>query len=1065
MKIEKLEIKNITSIEYADIDFTKDPLKNEHLFSICGETGSGKSTLLDAIVMALYAQTPRFSKKGNSSPKVKKKEEKYEELDVNDIRNTLRQDCQEGFVKVDFIGNDNQRYYSKVVMNKKKNDKIKIECELKKDNGDIIEFEKNKEIIGLTYDQFVKTVILPQNEFSQFLKSDYNTKINILEKLTNTEIYNKIGNKIKDKFDTCKTEKTALQNSIDAVKMELLDNIDEVKQQKNNFEEQKIKQDKQIKEIEYKKNWLQKRNSLKNELSSLEQKLENLKNLELEINSIKEELENVQLINKDIIPDYEKLRNLESIIQLEERKKDDKEKEIEKNRNEVLEQLIKKQKEIDKLFKEFNSRVDKSNPFINNYEKIREVYIQYKTKKEEKEIYLETQKERFNEKNEEVLKVLNDIKEIEEVLSKESIPEDINGQVDKLKNHKKNAEELNNKIDELYRNVKKIRENNEELEKVNKTINNNKKELEEQESNKKKYILFRDDIKELRNSIVKNERCPVCGSKDHPYLNNPELIQKELEKLSESSENNYDIVVEKIKEIEQEIQNNTSIKDNFNNKIQRLKGQLEKIIEDIKKEEQTIPFEVKIEDYDFINDTANNIETSINNIKDSIKNFIEEQTDEEKRLKKIIEWSEELKEKESDKENLQKELKSLNADIQTETANYEEICNNYNKLDIEIKDINKNLMAIWEDKDIEAEKINDIINSNRIELINKQTINNNSISEIQKKISKIEGELSAVIDNIEKNKTELNYINKKLINSINNYNKEHPSFSLDINTLNEIKDTYNETWERESNNKINEYYSEFHNVNGRYEEKCSEFAKHNNDINKPLENQTEELLNNEIIELNRSNEKLTQNIFELHGKITIHESKNKEYTAKIIELEEVDRRFKYLSILNSYLGGNKNEVSFFKKLVQECMLDILIKNANKKLNDLSSRYEIQKNINKTNSANYITFNIIDKEMANQVRPIEGLSGGETFIVSLGLALGLTSIITRKLPIDIMFIDEGFGSLDGATLEDVLATLNELSRDRKIGIISHLDIIKERISTQICLEKQGNGRSKVIIKSK
>ena len=104
-------------------------------------------------------------------------------------------------------------------------------------------------------------------------------------------------------------------------------------------------------------------------------------------------------------------------------------------------------------------------------------------------------------------------------------------------------------------------------------------------------------------------------------------------------------------------------------------------------------------------------------------------------------------------------------------------------------------------------------------------------------------------------------------------------------------------------------------------------------------------------------------------------------------------------------------------------------------------------------------------MANQVRPIEGLSGGETFIVSLGLALGLTSIITRKLPIDIMFIDEGFGSLDGATLEDVLATLNELSRDRKIGIISHLDIIKERISTQICLKKQGNGRSKVIIKSK
>lgn len=1064
MKIEKLEIKNITSIEYADIDFTKDPLKNEHLFSICGETGSGKSTLLDAIVMALYAQTPRFSKKGNSSPKVKKKEEKYEELDVNDIRNTLRQDCQEGFVKVDFIGNDNQRYYSKVVMNKKKNDKIKIECELKKDNGDFIEFEKNKEIIGLTYDQFVKTVILPQNEFSQFLKSDYNTKINILEKLTNTEIYNKIGNKIKDKFDTCKTEKTALQNSIDAVKMELLDNIDEVKQQKNNFEEQKIKQDKQIKEIEYKKNWLQKRNSLKNELSSLEQKLEKLRDSEEEFNKIKEKLDNVQLINKEIIPNYNKLIELKKELEEDERNKKETE-DIEKNKKEILEVLSKEETEINELIDDLNHKEEQSSPFIKKYEKISVEYNQYKGKKEEKENNLENQLNDYRNKEAEFSELLSDIEKAKEELSKESIPEDINGQIIKLINHKNNAEELYYKIDELYRNVKKIRKNNEELEKINELINYKERELKEQESNKKKYILFRDDIKELRNSIVKNERCPVCGSKEHPYINNPELIQKELEKLSESSENNYDIVVEKIKEIEQEIKNNSNEKEELNGNKYVLKGQLEKILEDIKKKEQNIPFEFKIEDYDFINDTANNIETSINNIKDSIKNFIEEQTDEEKRLKKIIRWSEELKEKESNKENLQKELKSLNEKIQSETADYEEICNNYNKLETEIKDINQKLVGIWDNENIDAKEINNIIKEKRTELINNQAENKNKISEIQKIISKIEGELSAAVNSIEKNKSELNDINEKLINSINNYNKEHPSFSLDINTLNEIENKYDDVWVQENNNKIHKYNSEFNNVKGRYDQKRIDIENHNNDKNKPLENQTEESLNNELDKLNDSNKELTKKILELHDKIKVHELKNKEYTETLTKLEKIEKDFKYLSILNGYLGGNKTDVSFFKKLVQECMLDILIKNANKKLNDLSSRYEIQKNINKTNSANYITFNIIDKEMANQVRPIEGLSGGETFIVSLGLALGLTSIITRKLPIDIMFIDEGFGSLDGATLEDVLATLNELSRDRKIGIISHLDIIKERISTQICLEKQGNGRSKVIIKSK
>ena len=106
--------------------------------------------------------------------------------------------------------------------------------------------------------------------------------------------------------------------------------------------------------------------------------------------------------------------------------------------------------------------------------------------------------------------------------------------------------------------------------------------------------------------------------------------------------------------------------------------------------------------------------------------------------------------------------------------------------------------------------------------------------------------------------------------------------------------------------------------------------------------------------------------------------------------------------------------------------------------------------------------IIAMEMGDDIRPVTSLSGGESFLASLALALGLSSLAARDVRIDSLFIDEGFGTLDHRTLQLVLDTLDTLqSTGRKVGIISHVSGIAERVGYRVDVRARGQGRSAVI----
>lgn len=177
-----------------------------------------------------------------------------------------------------------------------------------------------------------------------------------------------------------------------------------------------------------------------------------------------------------------------------------------------------------------------------------------------------------------------------------------------------------------------------------------------------------------------------------------------------------------------------------------------------------------------------------------------------------------------------------------------------------------------------------------------------------------------------------------------------------------------------------------------------------------------------------------------------------EHSAKTQALAEREKELESWTLLRALIGSHDG--SKFRKFAQGISLDILTHHANKHLSQLSERYRMQRQKN-----GELTLEIIDLYQANCTRPMASLSGGESFLASLALALGLSDLAGRNVQIDSLFIDEGFGALDADALDTAISTLETLhQRNKTIGIISHIDLLKERIATKIHVRRLSAGTS-------
>lgn len=226
MIIEKITLCNLTSIRGEQtIDFTREPLRSAGLFAITGDTGSGKSTILDAICLALYGRAPRFDDaERQPSASLKNADDESPRLQAGDPRNILRRGEREGYAIVEFSTHDGSRYEAAWRLRKKRTGTIDRASRSlrrlspKKETIDEREIATRlPEIIGLDYLQFSRTVLLAQNSFANFLKAKRGDKSALLEKLTGTEIYGSISQKIYQLTDEARRSKEAVENQITGI--------------------------------------------------------------------------------------------------------------------------------------------------------------------------------------------------------------------------------------------------------------------------------------------------------------------------------------------------------------------------------------------------------------------------------------------------------------------------------------------------------------------------------------------------------------------------------------------------------------------------------------------------------------------------------------------------------------------------------------------------------------------------------------------------------------------------------------------------------------------------------
>lgn len=189
-------------------------------------------------------------------------------------------------------------------------------------------------------------------------------------------------------------------------------------------------------------------------------------------------------------------------------------------------------------------------------------------------------------------------------------------------------------------------------------------------------------------------------------------------------------------------------------------------------------------------------------------------------------------------------------------------------------------------------------------------------------------------------------------------------------------------------------------------------------------------------------------------KRTLRESAKtaRQLHAQMQEIEKQKEELGRWQILHNLIGSADGKK--YRNFAQGLSFDILIKHANRQLQKMSDRYVLRRN-----PGQVLELNVIDYYQAGEIRSTANLSGGESFIVSLALALGLSAMASRKVRVDSLFLDEGFGALDGDVLDTALNTLAEIQQEGKlIGLISHVPALKERISTQIQVLPQSGGRS-------
>ncbi|MGO2359028.1 AAA family ATPase [Mesonia sp.] len=1003
MKILKLQFKNINSLKGEhEVDFTKAPFVQNNLFAITGPTGSGKTTLLDVISLALFNQVPRLGRMSNTEV-VKKgailtrnQSEAYAQVTYSCAQGKF---CSRWEISTARTGNlrDYQMFLSDLVTNSS--------LDLKKLDVPT----KNEELIGLNYEQFIKSVVLAQGDFAKFLQVKKDERGELLEKITGTGIYRELG---KLAYFTYK---------------EMEKGIHEQKMKINTIEEQLIPE----------KEYTEKSSQAKNQKTNQEQLQKKIALLQLQIkdkNDLTKLLDAQQGLlqqqekNKTQWQDFEKEKGL-ALKKHQDLQGFTEEIHQWKNDTKQLNDFQKKKEEYQKSLQELKTKIQENkNRFLrifgleitdtnfqerlNNYkQKLRALYekrgsilSEYKglgknIGLELKEFQIELniqnpqetlqQVERFILQNKEESESLKTRYSFADSTSVELEQEKIQLQLKQIRTAERSSleiEEIKKEVDKLTKELTANKANITDFPAQIEGLGQQEKLLSAQleaKENAKKVVDLQKKLEDYRKDLQPETPCPLCGSQEHPYATH--LPQ---------TENDLELGIKKLRSDVKECQQ----------QLTKIKTQLEETTKKNKQLEESISskqeqFKTKKESY------QNAFRAHLKQWEERSFSDLEEELN--AKYKALHDFGK-LQQHELQLEKNRKALHEL-ADLLAQGTEVKEAIREH-----------------YQGVDFEAE-----------------------ISDLEQGYLRTQQNISLLIKNKAENENALNQLDGQ---------HQHRSSNL-LNNLTQLK--YSSIFEATKNllphllvNQYQEEKQQLKNLEISLQTRLKESKKQEETLNEKVVKQAlselETSLETQHVQLQKVEEELSelQRILKNQEEYQITIKKLKE---KISEQLKVNKRWE---ILNQLIGDAKGKK--FNDYAQDLTLSQLLILANKRLVLLTDRYKMDKPLTDEDDS----LVAIDEHMGGQRRSVKTLSGGETFLLSLALALALSDFASRNVEINSLFIDEGFGTLDPETLDQTLDTLEVLQAksSKMIGVISHVASLKERIATQIQLSQNGQGYS-------
>ncbi|WP_414046496.1 AAA family ATPase [Macrococcus equi] len=1018
MRPNRLTLKAFGPFKHVTIDF--DQLKNNKLFLISGKTGAGKTTLFDGIMYALFGEASTSDRDEAFLRNINATDQEPTEVIYNfNIKNKQYEIYRDlPFVKT---GNKTKRATQLSVFEIVDGEKIMLASGLTAGK------EAIRSIVKLDANQFRKIFILPQGEFKSLLVAGSKEKTDILRTLFDTSKIQKISQQLKEKVQKEKNAMLAIEAELN-VHFCLFNDL---------YLGEHLSHAEKCQQIE---GALAK---LQNEVDTGTQSLdimmkkheERSKNFQsaYELNQNIAQLQSVKNDFTVLIQDEEKItkqqEDLKYLLQLVHYQAtvEDLNQSLENNQRDeqLLKELQAKFQEQSTEFNDFLAKFEAHSKLKEEIDKKNHYIIKNERFSSDKYQNLETDIKNLHEKIE-ILK--NDIKSMDKrIVEIKALQHELDT-LEKL-NFESDLElgTINNQIEQMSVYIESIRKLQNKIHRMtdaydnSKDLNAKRKNISEQLHLLQRGEAVQDieQINGIRASLNVGEKCPVCGNHittldDDSHIEAHQL-QIELAKINDQIAEHHmklNIYLEDLEQLhEAEV---------ISSHIQSV-TEINKLIAELTIDNLNV---------DAINQLINKLEILFKQIEVEIKNKVHEKLNVIETQNELSSHKQALHSKIKDVDELAKFLATMESQLIKNESDYENLI-----------DIQKSFK--------EETQVDDytIFIKQYEQYQHEVTEFNHQFKLLDRKVNNSEKELSILEQNIKHTEQQIDASR----NSIERLNSRLEQFNIPEN----IKVQY-------ADNDISKTISSFERENKKYFEQKLTLENEIDRLNKLIAGRSPQNL--DVLEEDLNKQKQHIDTFRSNLTATREQLKtyHRHYTQlieKLSEFEENMDEVRSIILLSDALNGNNPQKIDIETYVLIYYLEQTLLLANVRLRKMTSnRYELRRRIEKKGGGKQgLVIDVYDYN-ANQTRSISSLSGGETFIASLCLALGLSDFVMQNaggVHLEAVFIDEGFGTLDNETLEVAIDALIDLQTTGKlVGMISHVQLLKERMPAILRVESNG-----------